>query len=180
MLTTRYSYTVYSAVFLHKADVFGAFSTKEEKDEIRNLVYKYILNLEDAATNNSHIGSRYSKLLKALWFPSETESSLQSNRQAGEALNNSQDMNYNTATVAADPTNFQPVRDDGCGNDNYNAPPREMALPIFDESIYLLGNLDPFCPWLMNMNAPLIDMGVDADIGVNTWMNNLFSGLAQQ
>ena len=65
-----------------------------------------------------------------------------------------------------------------CNKGDYNASQREIPLPILDDGVDSLGILDPFCPWLVDMNIPFTDTGSsDATISVNTWMDNLFSGL---
>jgi hypothetical protein len=65
----RHSYGIYSAVFLYRADMFGAFTMKEEHHEVVELVRGFMSALEEAATGENHIGLRYNKLLKNLWFP---------------------------------------------------------------------------------------------------------------
>lgn len=72
-LISNHRYTIYSAVFLYKADLFGAFSAVEHRD-ILDLVRQFIRVLSDAATSDCHIGYRYSKLLKRLWFKEKTSS----------------------------------------------------------------------------------------------------------
>jgi hypothetical protein len=69
---TEPRYTIYAAVFLHKADIFGAFS-EFEHSQIVDLVRGYIRVLNDAATGPSHIGHRYNKLLEKLWFNDEAQ-----------------------------------------------------------------------------------------------------------
>lgn len=61
-------YTVYSAVFLYKADVFGALVSTEHT-EVANLVQSFIQVLEDAAISDCHIASRFASLLKRMWLP---------------------------------------------------------------------------------------------------------------
>lgn len=54
-------------MFLYKAAVFGAFSPSQHED-IVELVQQFIRVLSQAATNESHIGFRYAKLLKKIWL----------------------------------------------------------------------------------------------------------------
>ncbi|KFX92295.1 hypothetical protein O988_07336 [Pseudogymnoascus sp. VKM F-3808] len=175
MPTRFYIYTIYSAVFLHKAVAFGAFSTKEEEADIRNLVYTYILILQEAATNDSHNGYRYSSLLKALWFPGETSSLALYGGKSREASSEPHRMDYNKGPSApSEPMNSQTTFHDDYNNGNHSTFRKEMALPILDDGI-----LDPFFPWLADMSTPQMDTGgTDASIGVNAWMNSFFSGLA--
>ena len=58
---------MYSAVFLYKADVFGALRT--EHTEVVNLVQHFIRVLEEAAISDCYIASRFASLLKRMWFP---------------------------------------------------------------------------------------------------------------
>ncbi|KAL2814353.1 hypothetical protein BDW59DRAFT_154432 [Aspergillus cavernicola] len=68
-----YVYTVYSAVFLYKADIFGAL-VRAEHIEITSLVQQYIHVLEAAATNDCHVASRFASLLKRMWMTDRTSS----------------------------------------------------------------------------------------------------------
>lgn len=63
-VTNRYA--VYSAVFLYKADVFGALG-RAEHDSVFHLVQQFIQVLEKAATNDFHVASRFASLLKRMW-----------------------------------------------------------------------------------------------------------------
>ncbi|KAL4893147.1 hypothetical protein BDV59DRAFT_207944 [Aspergillus ambiguus] len=62
-----YVYTVYSAVFLYKAYIFGAL-VPAEHIETTSLVQKYIQVLEAAATDNCHVASRFASLLRRMWM----------------------------------------------------------------------------------------------------------------
>ncbi|KAL5364963.1 hypothetical protein BJX96DRAFT_181302 [Aspergillus floccosus] len=66
-----YVYTVYSAVFLYKADIFGAL-VRAEHIETTSLVQQYIHVLEAAATNDCHVASRFASLLKHMWMSDRT------------------------------------------------------------------------------------------------------------
>ncbi|KAF9894978.1 hypothetical protein FE257_004602 [Aspergillus nanangensis] len=63
-----YVYTVYSAVFLYKAAIFGALVSTEHT-ELANLVQQFIRILEEAAISDCHIASRFASLLKHMWLP---------------------------------------------------------------------------------------------------------------
>lgn len=220
LIITRHSYTVYSAVFLHKALVFGAFSTKTERDEIWNLVCTYILVLEDAATNTSHLGYRYSKMLKALWFSNNEQGRgaaspvLQtrgghdgrSAAREGSAVSYNHDHQqinhpYNAVedqgpvpTNTNDNSNFASTAGNTTNNDMNSGRtpffPNEMnysELPnFFDNSPEaILGNLDPFCPDLTEVATAALGNGNGGggmmnanNTDVNTWINDLFNGLA--
>lgn len=59
-------YAVYAAVFLYKADVFGAL-VPAEHDSVSHLVQQFIQVLEKAASNDFHVASRFANLLKRMW-----------------------------------------------------------------------------------------------------------------
>ncbi|KAL7809325.1 hypothetical protein V8C44DRAFT_334191 [Trichoderma aethiopicum] len=62
-----YLYGVYAAVFLHRADCAGAFQPERRRQETAALVDRFISALDGTTTNKSHVGHRYSKLLRNLW-----------------------------------------------------------------------------------------------------------------
>ncbi|ETS03605.1 hypothetical protein M419DRAFT_42274, partial [Trichoderma reesei RUT C-30] len=62
-----YLYGVYAAVFLHRADCAGAFQPVNRRQETATLVHKFISALDKTTPNRSHIGHRYSQLLRNLW-----------------------------------------------------------------------------------------------------------------
>jgi hypothetical protein len=66
-LIFKLSFGIYSAVFLNRADMFGALTIKEEHNEIMKLVRGFILALEVAATSERYIGLRYSRPLQGLY-----------------------------------------------------------------------------------------------------------------
>lgn len=63
--------------------MFGALIVKEEIDEVIELVRGFISALENASTGSHHIGLRYSRLLKSLWF---SESSRRTEGSTGDIL----------------------------------------------------------------------------------------------
>lgn len=76
--TCRYS--MYSAVFMYKANMCGAFSSSDERTAVARLVQELMTSLERAATNKHHIAWRYSKLLSGLSFrPTSAIPSLREN-----------------------------------------------------------------------------------------------------
>lgn len=175
-----HSYTVYSAVFLHKAVVFGAISYDEEKDEVRNLVLAYILILEKAATNESHIGYRYSKLLKTLWFPDKTDLFREYRGKSGAIpQGNHHTVNVN-ASFSTDKIDHQAVHCDKYHIRNESRHQTGMTQPIIHGSNDLLDNLDPFCPWLMDVNTPVVEIGdlnLETNIGLDSWMSHFVNSL---
>ncbi|KAE8149875.1 hypothetical protein BDV25DRAFT_140393 [Aspergillus avenaceus] len=62
-----YLYEIHAAVFLFKAFTVGALNS-EEQQNCFSLVRQFISMLKVAATDPSHIASRYGKLLAGLWF----------------------------------------------------------------------------------------------------------------
>jgi hypothetical protein len=86
-LTFKLSYGIYSAVFLNRADTFGALGTKEERNEILKLVLGFIAALKVAATSGHHIGLRYSRLLQSLWFPVIDQATPESQQQNVSQIN---------------------------------------------------------------------------------------------
>ncbi|OQD89983.1 hypothetical protein PENANT_c002G09137 [Penicillium antarcticum] len=73
-----YVYAIYSAVFLYKAGVFGAF-THREHGEVSDLVHQFISILDEASTGDSHIGGRYAKLLKRICFVEQNRRAITGN-----------------------------------------------------------------------------------------------------
>lgn len=59
-------YTVYSAVFLYKANVFGAL-VSTELEEIADLAQRFIQVLEEAAISDCHVAGRFGSLLRRMW-----------------------------------------------------------------------------------------------------------------
>lgn len=78
-------YIIYSAVFLYKADFFGTFS-RAERTEIAHLVQQITHVLEEAAASDSHIGSRYAKLLTQMWLSGENKPGAQNNNVNGPSV----------------------------------------------------------------------------------------------
>ncbi|KAF9880394.1 hypothetical protein CkaCkLH20_02348 [Colletotrichum karsti] len=64
-----YLYGVYAAVFLHKANSADAIQPESQREEARRLAISFADAMEEAASTESHIGSRCSRMLKALWCP---------------------------------------------------------------------------------------------------------------
>jgi hypothetical protein len=82
------SYGIYSAVFLWRADIFGALNMADERTRVITLVHEFMTALENAASNEYHIGRRYSRLLKSLWFPNVRQTS--ANARTASVMSNSQ------------------------------------------------------------------------------------------
>jgi hypothetical protein len=57
-------------VFLWRADKFGALNMADEHERVVELLRRFMVALDGAASNEYHIGLRYSGLLESLWFPS--------------------------------------------------------------------------------------------------------------
>lgn len=100
------SYGIYSGVFLYKAHIFGALTVEKEYQEIISLIKGFISALENAATGEQHIGHRYSRLLRRLWFPTIRTSTHGQNHQKkstarGERITNSRSPPERQATLTA-------------------------------------------------------------------------------
>ncbi|QSZ32066.1 hypothetical protein DSL72_001635 [Monilinia vaccinii-corymbosi] len=61
-----YLFVIFSAVFLYKVRATTTMSD-EEREDVRRLITKMIERLEKASTGESHIGTKYSRLLQLLW-----------------------------------------------------------------------------------------------------------------
>lgn len=48
--------------------MYGALVAGVEQREVRNLVRRFIITLQEAATSQQHVGCRYGKLMEGLWF----------------------------------------------------------------------------------------------------------------
>lgn len=175
----------------------------------------YILVLEDAATNTSHLGYRYSKMLKALWFSNNepggggTSPVVQNRggRDGREAAREESAVSYDhdhhqinhpyNAAEEQGPVPISTIADRNftstAGQINNNSSrtpffPNEMnysELPnFFDNSPDAL-LLDPFCPDLTEVATAALGNGNGGgglmnanNTDVNTWINDLFNGLA--
>lgn len=62
---------MYASVFLHKAQGAGAFQSAEQRQEIANSVQRFILQMENASPNETHLCCRYSGMLKRIWCRQE-------------------------------------------------------------------------------------------------------------
>lgn len=138
-----YVYTIYSAVFLYKAAAFGAFSASQHKD-IVELVQRFICVLEQAATCDSHIGYRYSKLLKRIWHSDATNSAQHENENSASQI-------YQNVMF---PTSGEPA---AYTNDSYNAENSETQVPVSMDMLTPDFNL--FCPDFSSLESELFDIG---------------------
>lgn len=62
-----FRYGVYAAVFLYKASCAGALKSGNQHQDIEALTLKFAVNLNDAASSESHVSCRYGRMLKRLW-----------------------------------------------------------------------------------------------------------------
>ncbi|KAK6223987.1 hypothetical protein LQW54_000133 [Pestalotiopsis sp. IQ-011] len=67
MPTRFFLYEIHSAVFIFKARVAGAISN-DNHERLVEMMRRFVSSLDRATTGDSHIASRYSKLLQRLWF----------------------------------------------------------------------------------------------------------------
>ncbi|CAG7934987.1 unnamed protein product [Penicillium nalgiovense] len=140
-----YMYTVYSAVFLYKADVFGALRT--EHTEVVNLVQQFIRVLEEAAVGDCHIASRFASLLKRMWFP---DRQCYSSNRTTSAASNLVDALSQQRELPPDTD----LLNDGVRYDfasSMQVPePTQIPTPYF--------NL--FCPEFSTLESELVEFGV--------------------
>ncbi|KAH8746944.1 hypothetical protein F5883DRAFT_510097 [Diaporthe sp. PMI_573] len=64
-----YLYGVYAAVFLKKAAGAGSLHSDEQIQKTTDLTIRFTDAMEQAASHNSQIGSKCSRMLKRLWHP---------------------------------------------------------------------------------------------------------------
>lgn len=137
-----YLYGIYSAVFLNRADIFGALTMKEERDEILKLLHEFISSLETAATNEHHIGTRYSRLLKHLWFPDPVQRKLSDTEELTVTSDRQQPgLNNN---ISIDPTSVELFENSGEG----------IQVPAWVET----PGFDPFCGSLSYFESDILGM----------------------
>ncbi|OJI96894.1 hypothetical protein ASPVEDRAFT_260312 [Aspergillus versicolor CBS 583.65] len=143
-----YVYTVYSAVFLYKAQVFGALGPAE-KIEAASLVEQYIRVLERAATNEYHVANRFASLLKRMWMSDTTVREYSSPmRMASPALEHS---GMNCEALQNISMIDRQVHPDVAFGTGVPAP-ADIATPEF--------NL--FCPEFSSLESELVGLGMGA------------------
>ncbi|RDL38136.1 uncharacterized protein BP5553_05569 [Venustampulla echinocandica] len=146
-----YVYTIYSAVFLYKADFFGAFSAVEHND-VMDLVRRFIRVLSDAATSDRHIGYRYSKLLKRLWFNEKTSpTTLSTARPEGTQINPG-------AFPASHEDQAQNASNTTLNDATYNFP-SNMDLSILEADFGAIPDFNPFYPSFSTLETELFAAG---------------------
>lgn len=138
---------MYSAVFLYKADVFGAVVSTEHT-EVVNLVQHFIQVLEEAAISDSHIASRFASLLKRMWLPDRQCHSPKRNTSSTAS-------NYvNTSSQQCELPRNTDLLDDGARHDlasSMQVPePAQIPTPYF--------NL--FYPEFSTLESELVEFGV--------------------
>ncbi|KAJ5372454.1 hypothetical protein N7517_004460 [Penicillium concentricum] len=143
-----YVYTVYSAVFLYKADVFGALVSTEYA-EIAYLVQQFIRTLEEAAISDCHIASRFASLLKRMWISGRQRSSL-GGTIPSDALNN---INRIRQPASEPHQNIDAVDEQSC---RYTAFDTQLPEPFFIPT----PDFNLFCPELSTLESELVELGV--------------------
>lgn len=144
LLIRNHRYTVYSAVFLYKAEIFGALVRAEHR-EIVSLVQRYIHALEVAATDAGHVISRFATLLRRMWAALRTASSSATMNQIN-GLSGQPDSAHDL-TMAETQVSYDPVlaiRD-------------QEELESFSTPVF-----DLFCPELSTWESELADMCMSA------------------
>ncbi|KAJ5857805.1 hypothetical protein N7455_008699 [Penicillium solitum] len=128
-----YVYTVYSAVFLYKANVFGALLSTEYA-EIAYLVQQFIQALEEAAISDSHIASRFASLLKRMWV-------------SGSQCSSPSTQHFEP------PQNVDVVDERSC---RYAACDSQLPEPLFIPT----PDFNLFCPEFSSLESELVELGV--------------------
>lgn len=64
-------YGVYAAVFLYKAMCTGAFQNDVQRQEVTDLVFRFITVMKEAPSTETHICHGYSRMLRQLWHGTE-------------------------------------------------------------------------------------------------------------
>lgn len=126
-------YTVYSAVFLYKANVFGALLSTEYA-EIAYLVKQFIQALEEAAISDSHIASRFASLLKRMWV-------------SGSQCSSPSTQHFEP------PQNVDVVDEQSC---RYAACDSQLPEPLFIPT----PDFNLFCPEFSTLESELVELGV--------------------
>ncbi|KAJ5520264.1 hypothetical protein N7463_000717 [Penicillium fimorum] len=143
-----YVYTVYSAVFLYKADVFGALVSTEYA-EIAYLVQQFIQALEEASISDFHIASRFASLLKRMWS-SGRERSSSGGTTPSDALNNTNRLRPPASEL---PPNIDIIDEQSC---RYAAFDTQLPEPFFIPT----PDFNLFCPELSTLESELVELGV--------------------
>ena len=140
---------MYSAVFLYKADIFGALVGTEHA-EITYLVQQFIQVLEEAAVSDCHIASRFSILLKRMWL---SDGQCSSPRTASsDALNNINGPRQPTEHFEL-PRNTDLVDNRNCRNAAFETQlPEPLYIPTPDFNL--------FCPGFSSLESDLVELGV--------------------
>lgn len=140
----RNRYIIYSAVFLFKADTFGALS-KTEHDEVVDLIQRFIHVMERTASSETHIALRYNKLLKKLWFAHGP---------------------YAHATALDNPAVASDSRTIG-GSDNPTFRNMDNSAAALDLGQAL--DLELFHPSFSTLDMDLFSPGLDANMDLSGW-----------
>lgn len=70
-LKTIARYGMYAAVFLYKAMCTGAFQNDVQRQEVTDLVFRFIAVMTEAPSTETHICHGYSRMLRQLWHGTE-------------------------------------------------------------------------------------------------------------
>ncbi|KAJ5757653.1 uncharacterized protein N7511_006347 [Penicillium nucicola] len=143
------SYAVYSAVFLYKADVFGALVSTEYA-EIADLVRLFIQTLEEAAISDCHIASRFATLLKRMWVSSRQRSALGgiTPREASNIYGLRQPTRSSSI-----PQNVELINEQ---SSQYATFDTQLPEPFFIPT----PEFNLFCPELSSLESELVELGV--------------------
>ncbi|KAJ5087487.1 hypothetical protein N7456_011103 [Penicillium angulare] len=145
-----YVYTVYSAVFLYKADVFGALVSTEYA-EIAYLVQQYIQALEQAAISDFHIASRFASLLKRMWSADRQQPSRRRDAPA--------DPMNSISRLRQPPQHYEPLQNiDMIDDRNRRYAPFDTRLP--EPCFIPTPDFNMFCPEFSSLESELVELGM--------------------
>lgn len=140
-------YAVYSAVFLYKADVFGALG-RAEHDSVTHLVQQFIQVLEEAATDEFHVASRFASLLKRMWR-SDQKLPSSMRKSSSDVLSH-----VNNLSAECEPSRNNNLVDSQIRHDA--ALDIRVPEPTHDPT----PDLNLFCPDFSNLWSELTDLGM--------------------
>lgn len=143
---------MYSAVFLYKAQVFGALGPAE-KIEAASMVEQYIRVLERAATNDYHVASRFASLLKRMWMPDTVGRYSSPIRMASPTLEHSG-------------VNISPGHCDALQNinliDHQAHPDAAFGTGVPGPANIATPEFNLFCPEFSSLESELVGLGMGA------------------
>jgi hypothetical protein len=147
IILTGNRYGIYAAVLLNKADSAGAFKSPDQRRGVTTAAQDFASSLGKAASTESHICHRYSRMLKQLWS-GRTSKGSRPNENSGNTTGRPRDHLHEDinqtqapAPLATDPTI---PSDEFVASDFFNTSPLEDGSAMFPSiEGYLLGSFMP-------------------------------------